>query len=193
MYVPGFICIRIRIKTCQLCLELRPFLDFGSNEKNAGNVTPISPCWFREMNTQIRFETLNTENFKISPSKWVKIIEGNKESWIIKMSGLEERKAKRRRHKGSSVVKTSNQTCQSFPGSLGFDLSSPAPTEILSPSLDSEVVILHSWTLCIFCSESVNCVQLFIGYLERKCPSFALLVFFSLSLHIICFLFLYLN
>lgn len=60
------------------------------------------------------------------------------------MSGLEERKAKRRRHKGSSVVKTSNQTCQSFPGSLGFDLSSPAPTEILSPSLDSEVVILHS-------------------------------------------------
>lgn len=56
------------------------------------------------------------------------------------MSGLEERKAKRRRHKGSSVVKTSNQTCQSFPGSLGFDLSNPAPTEILSPSLDSETM-----------------------------------------------------
>ncbi|XP_061177860.1 protein FAM193A-like [Saccostrea echinata] len=56
------------------------------------------------------------------------------------MSGLEERKAKRRRHKGSSVVKTSNQTCQSFPGSLGFDMSNPAPKEILSPSLDSETM-----------------------------------------------------
>lgn len=103
-----------------------------------------------EMNTPIRFETLNTENFRAAESIWVRLIEDTKESRKIKMSGPEERKAKRRRHKGSSVVKTSNQTCQSFPGSLGFDMSNPAPKEILSPSLDSEVVILQCCCHCIY-------------------------------------------